>query len=265
MQAFESIHPLFDGLLAALPFPPAILAAAALAILVSAFLRGFTGFGFAIAGVPLLSLIMPPARAVPIVLCLQLFGGLVDFPSLMRLCNWRSLRWLGLGATLGTPVGMLGLHLVSADMARITIALLSVLAVVMLARGLSLVHQPGRPATTLVGIAAGLSNGLAAMPGPPVIAYYMALPFGRDVIRASLIMFFTITSAIALAGSVPFHLVSLADSIFAACMLLVMWIGTRLGAAMLRYGSDRLHKNVSMAVLALIALATGWKGLSGLL
>ena len=39
-------------------------------------LRGFTGFGFGLAAVPLLSLALPPARVVPFVVVLQVIIGL---------------------------------------------------------------------------------------------------------------------------------------------------------------------------------------------
>ena len=48
------------------------------AILFAAVLRGFTGFGFALAAVPLASLVMPPSRTVAAVLVMQLAIGLRD-------------------------------------------------------------------------------------------------------------------------------------------------------------------------------------------
>ena len=38
-------------------------------------LRGFTGFGFGLAAVPLLSLALPPAKVVPFVVVLQVIVG----------------------------------------------------------------------------------------------------------------------------------------------------------------------------------------------
>lgn len=253
-----------SSLFAASHWSPLTVALIAATILFAAFLRGFTGFGFGIAAVPLLALFMPPARAVPLVLWLQLFGGIVDLRMLLAHSDWRSLRWLTAGAVLGTPLGTLCLHLISPDAARLAIALVSGLAVAMLASGLRLSRTPGRPATALIGLAAGVSNGLAAMPSPPVIAYYMALPFEHRVVRASLIMFFTLTSVIALGGIAAIGAVDPADILVSACLLPVMWAGTRLGGLALARGGLHLHRGVSMTALALIAVATGWKGLQGL-
>ena len=44
-------------------------------ILTAALLRGFTGFGFGLAAVPLLSLALPPAKVVPLVVVLQVIVG----------------------------------------------------------------------------------------------------------------------------------------------------------------------------------------------
>jgi uncharacterized membrane protein YfcA len=74
-------------------------------VFVAGLIRGFTGFGFSIAAVPLLSLIMPPAQAVPIVLLLQLLVSMNGLKAAARICDWRSIRALSLGALVATPLG----------------------------------------------------------------------------------------------------------------------------------------------------------------
>ena len=44
-------------------------------VFAASLLRGFTGFGFGIAAVPLLSLALPPTKAVPFVVVLQVIVG----------------------------------------------------------------------------------------------------------------------------------------------------------------------------------------------
>lgn len=45
-------------------------------VFAAALLRGFTGFGFGLAAVPLLSVTLPPAQVVPLVATLQVVIGL---------------------------------------------------------------------------------------------------------------------------------------------------------------------------------------------
>ena len=48
---------------------------ALLGVFAASVLRGFTGFGFGLAAVPLLSLVLPPAQVVPFVVVLQVVVG----------------------------------------------------------------------------------------------------------------------------------------------------------------------------------------------
>jgi uncharacterized membrane protein YfcA len=256
---------LLDALAAAMPWPAQTLGLIALAVLFSAILRGFTGFGFAIASAPLLTLFMPPAHAVPIIICLQLFAGLSEVRSLAGVAHWPSVRRLAAGALVGTPIGTAALYAVPADPARICIALLAGFAVVMIASGLRFPDLPGRAATLGIGLAAGLANGLAAMPGPPVVAFYMALHFSPEIVRASLLVFFTMCSALALAGAMLFELIRLPDVIFSVVLMPLMWFGNWLGHVLLKRSGGHWHRPVSMVTLAAIAIAAGWKGLSAYL
>jgi uncharacterized membrane protein YfcA len=256
---------LLDALATAAPWPAPTLGLIALAVLFSAILRGFTGFGFAIASAPLLTLFMPPAHAVPLIICLQLFAGLTEFKALSGVAHWSSVRPLIAGALIGTPLGTAALYGVPADAARICIALLAGFAVVMIASGLRFPRMPGRGATVGIGLTAGLANGLAAMPGPPVVAFYMALHFSPEMVRASLIVFFTMCSALALAGAALFDLIRVPDLIFSVVLMPLMWFGTWLGHVLLKRSGGHWHRPVSMIVLAVIALAAGWKGIAAYL
>lgn len=239
------------------------IVAAAASILAAALLRGLTGFGFAIAAVPLLSLFMAPVVAVPLVVCLQLFGNLFEVRTSLKHCDWPSLRWLTLGALAGSPAGMLALSLFSADTARLAIAGVTAIAVLTLTTGFRFHAIPDARLSVPVGAAAGLFNGLAGMPGPPVIAFYMSLPLSRVVIRASLNMFFLANSIFALASALALRLVTVEMAIVTLLMLPLMYAGQRFGLRFFHLGSDRTHRLIAIACLAVIALGAAIKGLSG--
>lgn len=250
--------------LAALP-TPGVTAATLAAVIAAALLRGFTGFGFALAAVPLLGLFMAPAKAVPIAVVLQLLGGLTDVHRAGRACHWPSLRWLIVGAVIGSPLGALVLSVAPAPIARITIATITAGAVVMLSRGFALAAVPSRPATTAVGLAAGLFNGLAAMPGPPAVVYYMSGPFRAAAARASLLVFFLATSISAFASTAAVGLVNGGVLWLAALSFPAMLLGTRIGEYSFRRGTEALHRTVSIASLGCVALLSAAKGISELM
>ena len=71
-----------------------------LAVGLAGLLRGFTGFGFGLAATPLLSLLIPPAELVPIVLLLQVASSFIGFGHSLEHHDRRSTWWLGLSAVL---------------------------------------------------------------------------------------------------------------------------------------------------------------------
>ncbi len=84
-------------------------------------------------------------------------------------------------------------------------------------------------------------------------------------VRASLIVFFTMCSALALAGAALFDLIRWQDMVFSVVLMPLMWFGTWLGHVLLKRSGSHWYRPVSIIVLALIALAAGWKGLSAYL
>ncbi len=244
---------------------PGIVVATAFSILAAALLRGFTGFGFALAAVPLLGLFMPPSQSVPIALGLQFLGGTVDFPRASKDCHWPSLRWLIAGAVAGSPAGALVLSVVPASVARIMIAALTIGAVLMLNGGFRLAKIPSRTITALVGLISGVFNGLAAMPSPPVVVYYTSGPFARVAARASLLVFFLATSIAALVSVALVGLLDQRSLILSLLGLPIMLAGTWIGELAFRRGSDALHHQVSIGSLGLVALGSAIKGISELM
>lgn len=246
-------------------FSPGLIAGVAACIFAAALLRGLTGFGFAIAAVPLLSLLLPPVLAVPFVICLQFLGNLFEIRSSVQEGHWPSLRWLILGALIGIPVGVFALSLLSASTARLGIAAATAAAVLMLTRHIALAAVPNLKVAFPAGILAGLFSGLAGMPGPPVIAFYMASPVSRVAMRASLNIFFLANAVIALASAFALKLVNWDIAVYTLLALPLMFLGQRIGLRYFHRGSDRTHRMIAVCALAAIAVGAAIKGLSDLL
>jgi hypothetical protein len=220
----------------------------------AALLRGFTGFGFAIAAVPVLSLVLPPTRVVPLTVVLQLLASMVDFRAASRITDWRSLMWLSPGMMVGTPLGLWLLTRLSANEARFTIGLLLIGSVAVLGRDLRLPERPAKWVPGLVGVISGAMNGAAGMSGPPVVAYLMALPHSTTVVRATSLVFFTFTAIVAI---VPFTLAGLIDRytlLLAVLTYPVLFVGTHLGALAFRRTKPHHHRRIALTVLSGLAM-----------
>ena len=134
------------------PFSTAQVVASMIVVFLTAIMRGYTGFGFALVAVPLLALIADPVTAVPMVLLLEVVGSLQLLPGLWRSAHLRSVMLLVAGALLATPIGLYGLAAIPADVMRLIIGLVVLAPTCALAAGLKASREPGAPATFGVGI-----------------------------------------------------------------------------------------------------------------
>ncbi|MFC3170382.1 sulfite exporter TauE/SafE family protein [Paracoccus fontiphilus] len=239
------------------------LALIAGAVFAAAVLRGITGFGFALAAVPLISLVTPPVQGVAIAILLQCMIGIGDVVAVRHLIDRSTLAFMSAGAVIGTPAGLMTLRLLSADAMRIVIALV---VLVGLAGLIAKVRLPSGPKQAAgAGILAGLFSGLAAMPGPPAVAYVLGTATPAIQARATLMAFFFVTSLITLPGLLAQGIVGLPTILAAAASLPPLVIGTHLGGWVFRRLNDAGYQKAAIATLAATALVAASRGAWGLL
>ncbi len=122
----------------------AIVLSGAFFIALASFLRGLTGFGFAIVATPLLAFVMPPSIAVPVAILLQIPSGL---PTVFRDWPDTDFRAAGIAWIAGVPALVPGLYLVanaSADVMRLVVGAAVVLSTITLAFGSKSTDRRGR-------------------------------------------------------------------------------------------------------------------------
>ena len=217
LTALVGLSPLAVGTAAAMTFGASVI-------------RGLTGFGMAIIMVPLLDLLIPPAQAVVLAIVLQLLIGPVGLGKILRDAHRPSAVPLSAVAMAGTPLGIAALTAVSPDVARLLIAMVALAAfALILLPQLPAGHRPGRVAIGLTGAASGVLNGFAAMPGPPIVPFYLRQSIDPAEARASMMLIFFATSmagtlAAWWAGLINGPLLALAMLLFAP-MMLGNWLG----------------------------------------
>ena len=171
----------------------------ALGIWCAAIMRAFTGFGFALTAVPVLSLFL---------WCQPMRWSLSRFLTLMTsLVTYRA--WWGRfglrdglpmvgGSILGTGVGVIFLTQLSLAQFQLWIGLIVIVLCVFLSRYRPKSHLSGPGVAAGTGTLSGLMNGAFAIPGPPVIVYAMACIPEPAKSRGFLMAFFMISSLISL-------------------------------------------------------------------
>jgi uncharacterized membrane protein YfcA len=228
---------------------PLTLVGAAAMTFAAAYVRGLTGFGMAIILVPLLGLIIAPGEAVVLGILLQLLIGPVGIGIIMADADRATAVPIALLAMATTPVGMVALDATTPDIARLLITLVAVGAfVAVLLPKQPEGHRPGRGAIAGTGVASGILTGFAAMPGPPVVPFYLRRHLEPKVARASMLLIFFGT---AIAGTLAALWVGIATwrlFLLAVILFVPMWLGNHVGAR--HFG--RVPPHVWQAMVAIV-------------
>lgn len=235
------------------------------AVLFSSFIRGIAGFGFAIVAVPVVSLVLPPLEAVALAVLMQLIVGVHDVHALRKDIHKPSLLRLALGSMVGTPIGILALALLTPDAARVLISVSVMFGLVLLLRYKPTEPRPNGHLAAVTGVASGVFSGLAAMPGPPAVAYYLGVGMPAKETRASLLIFFFFsamiaTPGLAVAGAIDLHMLLLV-ALSVPGLIFGTWLGTE---AFKRLGSDQ-YRTIAIGMMAVSAVISGWRGLAAFL
>lgn len=232
-------------------------------VLGAAVVRGLTGFGFAILAVPLMGLVISPTEAVLLAIVLQMLIGPFGVGKALGHIDTRLVAGVAAGAMAGTPFGLLLLSRTPPDVARLLIAAIAVgcFGIFMVKRAPTPSRAPTHIAAT--GLAAGLLNGFAAMPGPPVILYFVRSGVTPMAARGSMILVFF---AAATAGTVTAWLRGFLDAHLGLLVLStfpLMLAGNHVGSKFFGIIPARVWRSavvILLIVSAMGALLKLWRG-----
>lgn len=159
-------------------------------VLVAGVARGLSGFGTGMIVAPVAGALYGPKAALAIIVIIDSLPSIpVTLPAL-RIARWREVLPVALGMFLFFPAGIYLLTTGDADLLRWLISISIFACVAVLYTGWRW-RGPRNPAVSLgVGGMAGVLSGLASIPGPAVIAYWMAGGLPAAIVRANLLTLF---------------------------------------------------------------------------
>ena len=178
------------------------IAVAEASVFFIAFAKGALGGGFAMVGVPLLSLVMDPISAG------TLLAPMFVVMDLYALRYWKPSTWsrqdlsiLIPGLVVGIGVGYLLLrHLDHRAIAIVIATVTLVFAMLWFAKGGIVMARPRcRPVGFVAGTSAGLTTMVAHSGGPPLAMYLLPLGLPKEIYAGTTSLFFTTGNAIKLA------------------------------------------------------------------
>ncbi|MEK6542259.1 MAG: sulfite exporter TauE/SafE family protein [Pseudomonadota bacterium] len=196
----------------------------------AAAIRGLTGFGMAIILVPLLGMVIEPSSAVVLAILLQLLIGPVGLRTILADGDRATALPIAGIAMLATPLGLIALQATSPDVARLIIASVAIGAFVLVLLPMRPDgHRPSRTEIGLTGVAAGILTGFAAMPGPPVVPFYLRQRIEPRVARASMMLVFFGTAIAGSLSAFALGAASVQTAVLAGALFVPMLIGNWAG------------------------------------
>jgi len=236
------------------------------AVFLIAFMRGAFGGGFAIVGIPLLSLVTDPLTAG------ALLAPLFVAMDVAAIRYWKPSTWsrpdlavLVPSLIVGIGLGYLTLSVIDGRAVAIVVALTTLTFAGLWFRGGG--RMTAGPRTVSKGIAAGLGSGVTSMVahsgGPPLAMYLLPLGMSKQLYAGTTSMFFTVANC---TKAVPWLLLanlnSAAWTLMAISLAAVptgVWVGWRLHQ---RLDQVRLYR-ACYGLLVITALKLLWDGVSG--
>ncbi|MGL4235176.1 sulfite exporter TauE/SafE family protein [Tabrizicola sp.] len=243
-------------------FWPTLLLLAAITLAAS-LARGFSGFGAALIFVPLVSALVGPQVAVPLLLVTDgiMTAGMI--PKAVKTADRRDVLTMALGALVGVPTGTWLLTSLDPVTLRWAIVVLAALMLAVLISGWRYRNRPTPPLTVLVGLVSGFFSGAAQIGGPPVVAYWLGGSGTATVVRANIIFFFAVTTTIAAVGYIWGGLITWRILVLAAIIAPIYGLGAWAGSCMFGLASEQTFRRICLGMIALATVVSmpvldGW-------
>jgi hypothetical protein len=225
--------------------------------------RGFSGFGAALIFVPLVSALLGPKVAAPLLLVTDGVMSLGMIPGAARKADRREVMIMALGALVGVPCGTWALTALDPITLRWAISVAAGLLLLLLLSGWRYRGTPKPPLTVGVGMVSGLFSGAAQIGGPPIVAYWLGSPSSAATVRANIVFYFAFSTLISAILYLWGGLITLQVLALATLMAPAYGLGAWTGSRMFGLASEVTFRRICLALIATATLISlpvldGW-------
>jgi len=218
--------------------------------------KGLSGFGTGMIVAPVAGALYGPQAALVIIVLIDSLPSVpVTIPAL-PIARWREVLPVTGGLLLFFPLGIYVLKHSDTQTLRWFISVAVLVCAAMLMSGYRY-QGPRNPAVSLgVGGVAGVLSGIASIPGPPVIAYWMSSGLPATIVRANLLTLFLLGEVISLGNIWAAGLLKPDPVMIAFVAAPVYFLGLHLGARGFARASERTYRIATYALIVLAALTS---------
>ena len=226
----------------------------ALGAFLAGVVRGFSGFGTAMIFLPFASSVVDPVPALIILCIMDIIGPMIMSPRVAGDANPRELFRLVAGAAVAMPFGIAMLEMLSSDMFRNTVSILTLALVAIMASGWRYQGQTSNLAVLGIGGAGGLLAGATGVPGPPVMLFYLVRPLSAACIRANIFMYLILADVLLLAMLTFRGWLTSGPVYVGLAVTLVYFLALIIGARFFQPGREREYRVAAYSIIAASAV-----------
>ena len=240
---------------------PTSLILAFLGIALGGFLKGATGAGAPVVGVPVLALVFNVPLAVAVFSVLNLMSNIWQAWAFREHMTDRRFVWTFAGAgAVGAVIGsvLLATLPVSILMATLAGVVFGYIALRLARPDWHLPREKGRRIGPVVGLVGGVMQGAGGVSAPVSVTFLNALNLGRTEFIATISVFFLAMSVFQVPTLIALDILTLDRLALAAVAAIPLFLGMPLGSWAARYLSKRAFDRAILVLLAVIAIKLVW-------
>lgn len=233
-------------------------------IALGGFLKGATGAGAPVVGVPVLAIVFNVPMAVAIFSVLNLVSNIWQAWAFRNEVTDRRFVWgFALSGAVGAVIGsvlLATLH-VNVLMASLAVVVFAYIALRLSRPDWHLPREQGRRIGPVVGLVGGVMQGAGGLSAPVSVTFLNALNLSRSEFIATISVFFLAMSALQVPTLIALDILTLDRAVLAAAAAVPLFLGMPLGSWAARHLSKRAFDRAILTLLAVIAVKLMWDAL----
>ncbi len=227
---------------------------AAFIVLLAAFVRSVSGFGYALLATPLLTFVF---EAKSVVVMNVILGSitcvLVLFP-MRRHIDFRRVAFISLGSILGVPLGAYLLSRLDPSIIKLAIAVLAIPFAVLLLLGHSYQFKRDTLGCGVVGFMSGVLGASTSLSGPPVVLFLLNQGLVTERFVGTLAAYFLFIGMISIGAFSSLGMLT-ADLLTKVAILLpALLLGSYAGIRVLPRINATLFRRIVSSIVSVTAL-----------
>ena len=227
---------------------------AAFIVLLAAFIRAISGFGYALVATPLLMLVMEAKSVVVMIVIMGIITCVMVLFPLWRHIDLRRAAFMCLGSIFGIPLGAYLLSSLDPSIIKLTVAIMVIPFSMLLLLGHSHHFQRDTLGCSVAGFISGILGATTSLSGPPVVLFLLNQGLVTQRFVGTLAAYFLFIGVITTVAFSSLGLVTTDLIIKIAILLPALFLGTYVGIKVLPKINVNLFKKIVLAIVSVTAV-----------